>query len=132
MQEFKLLVTWKCILRFVINSNFLDEVELDVVPLEISGIVLGSPYLYDRKFVFHSHENEYHLFKDGIEYFIRAHRKKTGLSLMHASEMKRIVNESQNLILLMIKQRDVLNKNFQKYVYACNELFQGSNRLPLK
>ena len=30
-----LQVTRKCILRFTINSNFLDEVELDVAPLEI-------------------------------------------------------------------------------------------------
>ena len=87
-------VTRKCILRFTINSNFLYEVELDVVPLEISGIVLGSPYLYDRKVVFHCHENKYHFFKDGIEYIIRAHKKKTGLTLVHARKMKRIVNAS--------------------------------------
>ena len=79
-----LQVTRKCILRFAINSNFLDEVELDVVPLEISGIVLGSPYLYDRRVVFHRHENKYHLFKNGIEYIVRAHKKKMHVSLMHA------------------------------------------------
>ena len=70
---------------------------------------IGNPYLYDRKEVFHRHENKYHLFKDGIEYIIRAYNKKTSLSLIHAREMKRIVNASQNLTLLMIKQIDVLN-----------------------
>ena len=35
--------TRKCILRFAITTNFIDEVELDVVPLDISRIVLGSP-----------------------------------------------------------------------------------------
>ena len=58
--------TRKCILRFAINSHFLDKIELVVVPLEISGVVLGSPYVYDRKVVFHRHENKYHFFKDGI------------------------------------------------------------------
>ena len=125
-------VTRKCLQRFAINSNFLDEVELDVVPLEISGIVFGSPYLYDRKAVFHCHENKYHFFKDGIEYIIRAHKKKVGLSLVHASEMRRIMNASQNLTLLMIKQRDVLNQTFQKDAYACNELFHDVNGFPLK
>ena len=91
--------------------------------LEISGIVLGIPYLYDRKEVFHLHENKYHLFEYGIEYIIRVHKKKTGLSLIDACEMKRIVNASQNLKLLMIKQRDVLNHIFHKDVYACNDLF---------
>ena len=30
----------KCILRFAITTNFIDEVELDVVPLDISRIFL--------------------------------------------------------------------------------------------
>lgn len=42
-------VTRNFIIWFAITTNFVDEVELDVVPLDISGIVLGSPYLYDRK-----------------------------------------------------------------------------------
>ena len=83
------------------------------MPLEISGIILGSPYLYDRKELFHRHENKYHLFKNGIEYIVRVHKKKRSLSLIHAGEMKRIVNASQNLTLLMIKHRDVLNETFQ-------------------
>ena len=65
-----------------------------MVLLEISGIVLGSPYLHDRKAVFHCYENKYHLFKYGIEYIIRAHKKKTGLSLIHAGDTKRIMNAS--------------------------------------
>ena len=57
--------------------------------------------------------------------------------------MKRIVNASQNLTLLMIKHRDVLNQTFQKYAsnehldfinvsYACNEMFYDSIKLPWK
>ena len=45
----KLQVTRKCILRFSIIVNFLDEVELDVASLDIYVIVLGSLYLYDRR-----------------------------------------------------------------------------------
>ena len=53
----KLQVTRKCILRFAITANFLDEVELDVISIDICGIVLGSPYLYDRRGIFHRHKN---------------------------------------------------------------------------
>ena len=70
-----------------------------MVPLEISGIILGSPYLYDRKAVFHRHKNKYHLSKYGIEYIVRAHKKNTSLSLIHVGKMKRIVNACQNLTL---------------------------------
>ena len=48
-KDTNLQATRKCILRFAIITNFIDEVELDVLPLDISRIVLGSPYLYDRK-----------------------------------------------------------------------------------
>ena len=66
----KLQVSKKCILRFAITTHFVDTVELDLVPLDISGVVLGIPYLYDRKNIFHLHENKYHLFKDGKEYIL--------------------------------------------------------------
>ena len=69
-KDTNLQVTRKCILWFVVIRNFIDEVELDVVPLDILGIVLGSPYLYDRKTIFYHHENKYHLFKDGVEYTV--------------------------------------------------------------
>ena len=45
----KLQVTRQCKIRFSFGSAFVDEVELDIVPFDICGIVVGSPYLYDRK-----------------------------------------------------------------------------------
>ena len=59
-------MTRKCKIRFAIGSTFVDEVELDIVPLDICGIVLESPYLYDRKAIFYRAENKYQLTKDGI------------------------------------------------------------------
>jgi hypothetical protein len=46
-------VTKKCKLRFEITTSFIDEVGLDVVPLEICGMVLGIPYLYEKKAIFY-------------------------------------------------------------------------------
>ena len=53
-------VTKKINLRFEITSKFIDEVEFDVVPLDICGIVLGRPYVYDRKTIFNKVQNQYH------------------------------------------------------------------------
>ena len=105
-KDANLKVSRKCILRFAITAHFVDTIELDVVPLDISGIVLGSPYLFDRKSIFHRHENKYHLFKDGKEYIVRAHKKKLESSLLHAGQLKRLVNASQSLTLLMLKRPD--------------------------
>jgi len=110
----QLQVTRKCKLKFTITANFIDEVELDVVPLDICVIVLGNPYLYDIKSIFQRHENKYHLFKDGVEYIVRAHSKKLNLSLVNVGQMKRLVNSSKNFVLLMIKPKnDVNNEAFK-------------------
>ena len=66
-------VTKQCGLRFAIIANYIDEVELDVVPIDICGVVLGSPYLYDHDAVFYRREHKYHLKKDGVEFIVRAH-----------------------------------------------------------
>jgi hypothetical protein len=106
----KLHVTRRCKLRFSITTNFIDEVELDVIALDICGIVLGSPYLYDRISIFHHHENTYHLFKNGFEYIVREHTKKLNLSLVNVGQIKRLVNASKNFVLLMIKTKENVEK----------------------
>ena len=63
--KYKILqVTKHCDLKFAIKYKFVDQVEFDVVPLDICGIVLGSPYLYDRRAIFYREHNQYHLFKE--------------------------------------------------------------------
>jgi hypothetical protein len=62
----KLKVTKQCRVRFSISSKLIDEVDLDVVSLDIWGIVLGSPYIYDRKAIFFRHENKYDLIKGRV------------------------------------------------------------------
>jgi len=140
----KLHVTERCKLRFAITANFIDEVELDVIPLDICGIILGSPYLYDRRVIFHFHENKYHLFKYGVEYIVRAHNKKLNLSLLNVGQMKRFFNDSKNFVLLMIKPKENFeNKAFQgcdaklksdlyEVVNTYDEMFQEPKRLPPK
>ena len=84
----KLNATKQCRVRFAIASKLIDEVDLDVVPLDICGIVLGSPYLYDRKALFFHHENKYHLNKGGVEYIVRAHNMRVNTTLVSAGQMK--------------------------------------------
>ena len=104
-----LQVTRQCDLKFAITSKFVDEVELDVVPLDICGIVLGSPYLYDRKEIFYQEHNQYHLFKEGIEYIVHSHSYKNDKSLGTTQQLKRVVNASQNLALMSMQVQEEKN-----------------------
>jgi hypothetical protein len=81
-EDAKLQVTKQCKIRFAITAKLFDKVELDIVPLYICVIVLGSPYIFDRKAIFYREEKKYHLFKDGIESIFIYHRIKTNVYLV--------------------------------------------------
>ena len=83
-KDANLQVSKKCILRLTITASFVYTIELDVVLLDITSTVLGSPHMYDMKEIFYFHENKYHLFKDGKEFIVRAHRKKTNIAMVNA------------------------------------------------
>jgi hypothetical protein len=105
----KLNVTKECRLRFVIASKMIDEVDLDVVPLDVCGIILGSPYLYDRKDILFQKENKYHLTKYGVEYIIRAHNIKYKSTLVSSGQVKRVINTNKNLVLTIVKGNAKIN-----------------------
>jgi hypothetical protein len=49
-------VTKQCNIKFLVSVDLIDEVELDVVPLNICGVVFGSPYMYMRDVLYSLHE----------------------------------------------------------------------------
>jgi hypothetical protein len=101
----KLNVTKQCRVNFAIASKLIDEVDLDVVSLDICGIVLGSPYLYDRKDVFFRHENKYHLTMGGVEYIVRAHNMRVKTTLVSAGQMKRLINTNNRYVLMVAREK---------------------------
>jgi hypothetical protein len=103
----KLNVTKQCRIRFSIASKLIDEVDLDVVPLDICCIVLGNPYLYDIKEIFFQHENKYHLTKGAVEYIVRDHNMRVNTTLVSAGKMKRIIKTNKRYVLMDIREKDV-------------------------
>jgi hypothetical protein len=112
----RMQVTKQCTLKFAITSKFIDEVEFDVVPLDICGIVLGSPYLYDRKAIFYREQNQYHLFKEGIEYIVHSHSIKSNRSFVTTGQLKMVVNASKNLTLVSVKSKEESNPKHEMEV----------------
>jgi hypothetical protein len=89
----------------------IDEVDLDVVPLDICGIVLGSPYIYDRKVVLFHQENKYNITKGGVEYIFRSHNMRVNTTLVSAWKMKRLVNTNKRYVFMVVKEKDVGTSN---------------------
>jgi hypothetical protein len=102
-KDHKFPLTKQCIIKFAITSKYVDEVICDVVPLETCGIVLGSPYLYDRKAIFYREHNQYHLFKKGIEYVVHAYHIKANQSLLTMEQLKKATYASNTPIIASSK-----------------------------
>jgi hypothetical protein len=110
----------------------------------MSGIVLGSPSLYDKKSIFYRAKKKYHLTKYGIAYIVRDHRLKTNLSLVITGKMKRIVNASKDFVLMIVKEKDMdkydafkgcdpeHKDELVKVISNYDEIFQEPTGLPPK
>jgi hypothetical protein len=103
----KLNVTRQCRVRFSIASKLIDEVDLDVVSLDICSIVLGSPYIYDRKEIFLHHKKKYHLTKGGVEYIFRVHNMRVSTTLVSAGQMKRLISTNKKYVPIAVSGKDV-------------------------
>ena len=51
-KDAEIKVSKQCKIKFSLNVDFIDEVELDIVPLDVCGVVFGSPYMYMRDKIF--------------------------------------------------------------------------------
>jgi hypothetical protein len=63
------------------------------VPLSECGMVLGIPYLYDRKIIFYGEKNQYHLTKVGQEYVVHAHHVKENKTLQTMEQLRKLKQE---------------------------------------
>jgi hypothetical protein len=140
----KLNFTKQCRVIFSISSKLIDEVDLDVVPLDICGVVLGSPYICDRKTIFFCHEKKYHLTMGGVEYIVIAHNMRVNTTLVSAWKMKRLINTNKIYVLMVVREKDVgTSDSFQgcdpshkneliDIVYKYDDMFQELDGLPPK
>jgi hypothetical protein len=107
-----------------------DEVICDVVSLETCGMVLGSPYLYDRKAIFYRDKNQYHLFKKGIKYVVHAHHIKSNQSLLTMEQLKKTTYASNTPIIVPSKAIDLEHEHEMVVVWEFNHtLLQNKSNI---
>jgi len=111
----QLHITKKCTFKFAISSKFVEEVTCDVVPLSECGMVLGNPYLYDRKAIFYREKNQYHLIKEGKEYVVHAHHLKSNQSLQTMEQLRK-TNHERNTPIIVLNQVIDLKKEHEMIV----------------
>ena len=73
-------------------------------------------YLYDQNETFYREHNQYHLFKEGIEYIVHSHTIKNDRSLGTTQQLKSVVNASRNLALMSMQCKEKKNPKHEKQV----------------
>jgi hypothetical protein len=107
----KFHITKQCTLKFAISSKFVDEVTCDVMPLNECGMVLGSPYLYDRKEIFYREHKQYHLIEEGNEYVVHAHHLKENQSLEIMEQLRKAAYASNTPIIVRKQAIDLKHEH---------------------
>ena len=86
-------ITKQCTVKFAISDKYVDEVTCDVVSLKECGMVLGSPYLYDRQAIFYKKKNQYQFTKEGHDFVVRAHRVKSSITMEQLTKAMQVSNK---------------------------------------
>ena len=89
-----LQVNSRCLISFSLGKNYQDELWCDVVPMDACHILLGRPWMYDRRVMHNGYLNTYSFTKNG---------KKITLNPMSPSELHKIKpqkSQSQSDLLL--------------------------------
>jgi hypothetical protein len=77
---------------------------LEVVPLDVCGVVFGSPYMYMRDTIFMQTSNRYRIIKDGKSYIIKVHKGKSNISLVSSNQAKKLITSSKKYFLLFLRE----------------------------
>jgi len=75
-----------------------NEVIVDVVPLDICGVLFRNTYL--------RRENKYMFIKYGIHFNICSHKKNKKISLVTTSQLKCLINLGKKFVLMVLWDYD--------------------------
>jgi len=108
-----LQVNSRCLISFSLSKNYQDELQCDVIPMDVCHILLGRPWMYDRKVMHNGYLNTYSFTKYG---------KKITLNPMSPSELHKMKpQKSQNQSDLLLTYVEPLLKASQHEFKALKE-----------
>jgi ABC-type Na+ efflux pump permease subunit len=103
-----------------------DEVTCDVVSLRECGMILGSPYLFDRKAIFYRTKNQYQFTKAGHDYVVHAHRVKENKTLQTGEQLTNVVVSNEVIDLKqeqdMVVEWKINHRLLQDKLMSCRYL----------
>ena len=78
-----------------------------MVPLDVCGVVFGSPYMYMCDEIFMRRANQYWLIKDGKSFIINVHKGKLKISLGSANQAKKLTSSKNEVCFIVFKRNSI-------------------------
>ena len=75
-----------------------------VLPLDVCGVMFGSPYMYMCDSIFTRRSNQYQLVKDGKSFIINVNKGKSEISLISANQANKLINSSKKYVLFFLRE----------------------------
>jgi hypothetical protein len=110
-----LKVTHKVSVPFIVG-DYVDEVECDVLPLEVCGLLLGRPRQYDRNVTHAGRANTYSFVHDGKQQTLKPMQDdqiKSDIELVVHKEKLRKAKPKTGLAMLQLEEHDARSINIE-------------------
>ena len=101
-----LQVNSRCLISFTIGKHYHDELWCDIIPMDACHLLLGRPWLFDRKVMHDGHLNTYTFHKDGKKITLaplspsQLHKNKPQKNHEHLDLLLTLVNHSLRLLTM--------------------------------
>jgi len=139
-------VKQRCLVKFSLGKKYIDEAWCDVIPMTVCHMLLGRPWLYDRRVLYDGYANTYSFNFQGKKFVLdplqisEFDTKKEVVPVLTIRQFSRII-EAENMVLLIVnrevKQEDnIIPTDLPTEFLAMLEEFQDimpdevPNRLP--
>jgi hypothetical protein len=139
-------VKQRCLVKFSLGKKYIDEAWCDVIPMTVCHMLLGRPWLYDRRVLYDGYANTYSFNFQGKKFVLdplqisEFDTKKKVVPVLTIRQFSRII-EAENMVLLIVnrevKQEDnIIPTDLPTEFLAMLEEFQDimpdevPNRLP--
>jgi len=109
------LVTQRCLVKFSLGKKYMDETWCDVIPMTVCHMLLGCPWLYDRRVSYDGYANTYSFTFKGKKFVLdllqisEFDTKKEVVPVLTMRQFSRVIHED-NMVLLVVN-REVKQKD---------------------
>jgi hypothetical protein len=102
-------VKQRCFVKFSLGKKYVDEAWCDVIPMTVCHMLLGRPWLYDRRVLYDGYANTYSFNFQGKKFVLdplqisEFDTKKEVVPVLTIRKFSRIV-EAENMVLLIVNR----------------------------